>query len=328
MRFSKSGKIFQHGLKTASRSTALLKTRTLQFSPKLGKTPLEAVRARNTRSRLIWPRACNLCRRNPDSQNPAPFPAYWEVRLMNQLNTQDLVRLTNGQAMTSTAVIAKGTENTHEAVIRLTRTYQADLEEFGGVRFEIQPFETAGGTQRREIALLNEQQASLLLAYMRNNEIVRSFKKRLIKAFWELVQKEAVHRDPIQVLNDPAAMRGLLLTYSEKVIELESKLNAQAPKVEALDRIAMANGAMCITDAAKTLQIRPTELFGWLHSNRWIYRRPGNAGWLAYQDKLQSQVLQHKVVTIAHSDGSERVTEQVRVTAKGLTRLSEHFSLH
>src|SRR5260363_399146 len=139
---------------------------------------------------------------------------------------------------------------------------------------------------------------------------------------------DAVHRDPIQILNDPAAMRGLLLTYPEKVIELESKLNAQAPKVEALDRIAMANGAMCITDAAKTLQIRPTELFGWLHSNRWIYRRPGYAGWLAYQDKLQSQVLQHKVVTIAHSDGSERVTEQVRVTAKGLTRLSEHFSLH
>src|SRR5260364_326881 len=139
---------------------------------------------------------------------------------------------------------------------------------------------------------------------------------------------DAVHRDPIQILNDPAAMRGLLLTYSEKVIELESKLNAQAPKVEALDRIAMANGAMCITDAAKTLQIRPTELFGWLHSNRWIYRRPGNAGWLTHQDKLQSQVLQHKVVTIAHSDGSERVTEQVRVTAKGLTRLSEHFSLH
>ncbi len=25
--------------------------------------------------------------------------------------------------------------------------------------------------------------------------------------------KEAVHRDPIQILNDPAAMRGLLLTY-------------------------------------------------------------------------------------------------------------------
>src|SRR5260364_238869 len=72
----------------------------------------------------------------------------------------------------------------------------------------------------------------------------------------------------------------------------------------------------------------PHGTLGWLHSNRWIYRRPGNAGWLAYQDKLQSQVLQHKVVTIAHSDGSERVTEQVRVTAKGLTRLSEHFSLH
>src|SRR5260364_180014 len=48
MRFSKSGKTFQTGLKTASRSTALLKTRTLRFSPKLAKTPKEAVRARNT----------------------------------------------------------------------------------------------------------------------------------------------------------------------------------------------------------------------------------------------------------------------------------------
>jgi phage antirepressor YoqD-like protein len=245
---------------------------------------------------------------------------------MNQLNTQDLVLLTNGQAVASTAVIAKGTENTHESVIRLVRTYQADLEEFGGVRFEIEPFETAGGTQRREIALLNEQQSALILTYMRNNDIVRTFKKRLIKAFWELAAQR--HSNPIQVLNDPAAMRGLLLTYSEKVIALESKLDAQAPKIEALNRIATANGAMCITNAAKTLQLRPKELFGWLQTNRWIYRRQGNAGWLAYQDKLQTHVLQHKVVTVQRSDGSEKVTEQVLVTAKGLTRLSEHLSLH
>src|SRR5260364_290499 len=77
---------------------------------------------------------------------------------MNQLNTQDLVRLTNGQAMTSTAVIAKGTENTHEAVIRLTRTYQADLEEFGGVRLESNPFKREGASNGEKMpSLMNSK---------------------------------------------------------------------------------------------------------------------------------------------------------------------------
>jgi anti-repressor protein len=140
--------------------------------------------------------------------------------------------------------------------------------------------------------------------------------------------KEISSRDPIQILGDPAAMRGLLLTYTEKVLALESTVSEQAPKVAALDRLAIANGAMCITNAAKTLQLQPKELFGWLQTNRWIYRRVGGSGWIAYQDKLQSQVLQHKITTIERSDGSEKVQEQVLVTAKGLIRLSEHFSTH
>lgn len=71
-------------------------------------------------------------------------------------------------------------------------------------------------------------------------------------------------RDPMDVLRDPAAMRGLLLTYSEKVLELETTVAAQAPKVEAFDRIAAAEGSMCVTDAAKDLQVRPKDLFNWM----------------------------------------------------------------
>jgi len=54
-------------------------------------------------------------------------------------------------------------ENQREAAIKLVRKYRGDLEEFGGMRFEIQPFKTAGGVQNREVATLNEQQSTLLL---------------------------------------------------------------------------------------------------------------------------------------------------------------------
>ncbi|SAK65700.1 KilA domain-containing protein [Caballeronia pedi] len=104
---------------------------------------------------------------------------------------------------------------------------------------------------------------------------------------------------------------------------LKQEVAAAAPKVEALNRLAVAGGAMCITDAAKNLQEQPKRVFEWMQSNGWIYRRPGGATWTAYQDKLQRGVLEHKITTVHRNDGSEKVTTQVLVTAKGLTEIAQ-----
>lgn len=132
--------------------------------------------------------------------------------------------------------------------------------------------------------------------------------------------------DPMKALNDPAAMRGLLLTYTETVLALETEVKEQAPKVAGFDRIAKADGLTCITDTAKSLQMRPKDLFGWLSENKWIYRRHGGKGWLAYQNRIQQGVLHHKVTMVSLSDGTERITEQVLVTPKGLTHLAENLT--
>lgn len=133
--------------------------------------------------------------------------------------------------------------------------------------------------------------------------------------------------DPMAALNDAAFLRGTLLSYSEKVIALEHQLEEMKPEVEALDRIAKAHGSMCITDAAKHLQAQPKSLFKMLSENHWIYRRTGGKAWLAYQDRIQAGVLEHKVIVIERSDGSEKVVEQVLVTAKGLAKLSKILSM-
>jgi len=114
----------------------------------------------------------------------------------------------------------------------------------------------------------------------------------------------------------------LAMQAEQERLAIEAKLAIAAPKAEALDRIASADGSLCLTDAAKELQVRPKDLIGYLSSNHWIYKRAGGTNWIGYQDRIQSGVLEHKSVVLIDSEGRERIRDQVRVTAKGLARLS------
>jgi anti-repressor protein len=130
--------------------------------------------------------------------------------------------------------------------------------------------------------------------------------------------------------------KALPSNYKEALLQLVEQVEAneqlalvveeQKPKVAALERITNADGFLCITDTAKTLQIRPKDLFSWLSANNWIYRRAGGRGWLAYQPRIQQGVLSHKVTTVERSDGTEKTVEQVLVTSKGLSVLAEKLS--
>ena len=129
--------------------------------------------------------------------------------------------------------------------------------------------------------------------------------------------------NPMDLLRDPAVVRNLLLGYTERVLELETTVAEQAPKVQAFDRIATgSDGSMCITDAAKTLQVTPRKFQQLLQEHHYCYRRPMGTGWLAYQDKIAAGLMEHKVTTGEKSDGTEWTSTQPRITAKGLTKLA------
>ncbi|MBG6243499.1 MAG: DNA-binding protein, partial [Candidatus Symbiopectobacterium sp. Dall1.0] len=136
-------------------------------------------------------------------------------------------------------------------------------------------------------------------------QLCPEFTARLVDRWQELEKQLAIPADPVQMLNDPAAMRGILLTYTEKVIALESKVEEMAPDVKALQRIAKSDGGMCITNAAKELQVRPKNLFAFLRERGWIYRRVGGKNWMAYQSKIQSGHLEHKISIIPCDDGTD-----------------------
>lgn len=134
-------------------------------------------------------------------------------------------------------------------------------------------------------------------------------------------------RDPMEVLNDPAAMRGILLSYTEKVLQLEEKLEETKPVVEAYERIADGDGSMCLTDAAKTLQVQVKKLTKWLQAHSWIYKRVGGTSWVGYQDKIQNGFLEHKVTMTPNSQGGETARTQVRITPKGLAKIAKQIAI-
>lgn len=97
-----------------------------------------------------------------------------------------LVVVVAGEPLASTETISKGMRAQHASTMKLLRRHQKSLERFGRVRFEIQTFSTKGGIQSREVAMLNEQQAALLISLMRNTPAVVSFKADLIAEFFRM----------------------------------------------------------------------------------------------------------------------------------------------
>lgn len=98
------------------------------------------------------------------------------------------VFLKDGEPYTNSEIIAQNCEVTHHAVQVLIDKYKKDFEEFELVSFEMRAVKHSSGTKYEKIYNLNEQQATLLITYMKNTEVVRAFKKELVKQFFAMRQ--------------------------------------------------------------------------------------------------------------------------------------------
>ena len=163
-------------------------------------------------------------------------------------------------------------------------------------------------------------------------QLCPEFTARLVDRWQELEAKVATFTipnfaDPVEAARAWADEVEQKRIAKQEVIALQSKVEETKPVVEAYSRIAIADGSLNMTEAAKTLQVRPIDLRRWLHANRWIYRRNGSKNWLGYQDRIQSGLIEHKINTYEKDDGSQGISEQARITPKGLTVLAKALSM-
>jgi phage antirepressor YoqD-like protein/phage regulator Rha-like protein len=240
----------------------------------------------------------------------------------------EIVTVIGEEAVTTSIAIASGCHVDHASVIKLVRTYLMDLEEFGRVGFEIQTFQTLGGTQAREFAELNEQQSTLLLTYMRNTSVVRAFKKSLVKEFWRMAHAKPTF--DLSTLNDPKVLLALLTDNVRKVValeadntelskenhELEVKVEQDAPKVAFHDMVVVSHKTYNAAQAAKLIGTGRTRLLQFMRQKGWITRSNE-----PYQAKIEAGLLDVKLGTFEHPIQGTIPTCSTLITGKGLTKL-------
>ncbi len=224
---------------------------------------------------------------------------------------------TIGAARTmSSREIAELTEKNHADVLRDTRNMLDQLGERHSSFAGTYPVPGPNGAKRS--APCFNLPKDLTITLVAGYSVV--LRHRIVQRWQELEAAAA----PVRELSRLEILQ-LAMESEQARIRAEQALAIAEPKAAALDRLAGADGTMCVTNAAKALKVPPRKLFVWLSAERWIYKRAGSAAWTAYQDRIQSGLLQHKTTTVERGDGSDKVVDQVLVTAKGLAKLAKAF---
>ena len=232
-----------------------------------------------------------------------------------------------GEAFANSREIAVFFDKEHRHVLEAIDKLIAAEPKLGSAEFSANPYvEPQNGQTYRSYDITRDGFSLLAMGFTGAKAL--KWKLRYIEAFniMESELRDRAATGPMIDVNDPAQLRGLLLSYADKAQEMQQQIDNLLPTKDAFDRIAQAEGSLCITDAAKALQVRPSDLFQFLRNDHWIYKRTGTNHDVGYQSKVANGLLEHKVTTVTRQDGSEKITEQVRITPKGLTKLSEMLS--
>lgn len=144
--------------------------------------------------------------------------------------------------------------------------------------------------------------------------------KKARQYFIECERRAKEGLDPIKVLNDPEAMRGLLLSYTEKVLALEAKIEEAKPKTEFFDAYLNADGLYGLQNAARALNCRPNLFIRWLKEH-YLFYQGGNL--VARIQQIQMGNFEVKTTLV-----DDKVRPQAFITPKGLKYLDARAPEH
>ena len=98
----------------------------------------------------------------------------------------ELILLKNNDVFTTSLVIAEGTGNQHKSVVALVKKHIEYFRKFGSIEFS--DLKSLKRGRPTKVYYLNEQQATLLMTFLDNSEIVIEFKVELVKQFYQMRQ--------------------------------------------------------------------------------------------------------------------------------------------
>lgn len=95
---------------------------------------------------------------------------------------------------------------------------------------------------------------------------------------------------------------------------LEHKVRQDAPKIDFAEAVTASDAEHTITEASKTIGIRPKKFFDWLRANGFIYKQ----GTQAMQFSINKGLMVTRFHSFTHSDGEKDQKTHAHVTGKGI----------
>lgn len=161
------------------------------------------------------------------------------------------------------------------------------------------------------------------LCMIQRSEIGKRFREYFIEI-------EKAWNDPVLVMGRAyEAQKAIADRLNEQVLNLETRLEADKPKVLFADAVTASHTSILIGDLAKLLKQNGVDmgqkrLFEWLRANGFLMKG-GNSHNMPTQRAMEMKLFEVKERTINNPDGTIRITKTPKVTGKGQTYFINKF---
>lgn len=156
------------------------------------------------------------------------------------------------------------------------------------------------------------------------SEVLTSIRKH--GAYMTSETLEAAILNPDYLLKVATALK----EETDKRKALESKVQADAPKVLFADSVAASTSTILISELAKILRQNGVNtgekrLFRWMRENGYLVKRNGTDYNMPTQMSMELGILKVKETVVCHSDGHTSISKTPKVTGKGQTYFLNKF---
>ena len=228
-------------------------------------------------------------------------------------NVMDTLQTQDGQVMADSRDVAKFFGKRHDHVLEAIRNLGCN-EEFSAPNFRGTSY--IDSCNREKSAYLMTRDGFTLLAMGFTGKEAMKFKIAYIQAFNDMEAKLRELTTPTTFLESLK----LAVKLEEEKQALALELKDEKAKTSLLEK---SDDNVEVREAAKLLNMKPTELFTWLEENKWFYKPKSNSKHkVAYQAKINRGYLEQCTTFI--NDAFE--VSFIKITPKGLSYLASKFS--
>lgn len=227
---------------------------------------------------------------------------------MNQL-VNDAVTTMSSQEIAD--LTEKQLSHVNRDIVSMCSDLYPELDNLDSVGVFIKYKQMNGRTVIETIRLDRNNTDCLMTGYSAQARMI------LIKR-WRELEEKALHQLPD--FNNPAAAARAWADQVESVMQLESKVAADAPKVDFADRVEKSSGVL-IGHFAKAIGVGPNRLFAWMRANGYLIATAGSRYNTPYQKYLERGYFD---VTESSYDanGETRASFTTHITGKGQLRIT------